>query len=83
MQGGERMKITRAYTLSIDVVNILKNKPNKTQFVERAVRKLHSGEDEFDITDIPTRQLMAVLQQREDCARHVKIILWDQLQASS
>jgi len=34
----ERMKITRAYTLSIDVVNILKNKPNKTQFVERAVR---------------------------------------------
>ena len=77
------MKRTRSYTLSDDVINILKYKPNKTDFVERAVRKLHKQEEEFDISDIPTRQLMAVLQQREDCVRHIKIILWDQLQAQS
>lgn len=77
------MKITRAYTLSVDVVNILKNKPNKTEFVERAVRKLHNQEDEFNLNDIPTRQLMAALQQRDDCVRHIKIILWDQLQGTS
>ena len=76
------MKRTRSYTLSDDVI-ILKYKPNKTEFVERAVRKLHKQEEDFDISDVPTRQLMAVLQQREDCARHVKIILWDQLQATS
>lgn len=77
------MKRTRSYTLSDDVITILKYKPNKTEFVERAVRKLHKQEEEFDISDVPTRQLMAVLQQREDAARHVKIILWDQLQAES
>ena len=77
------MKRTRSYTLSDDVITILKYKPNKTEFVERAVRKLHKQEEDFDISDVPTRQLMAVLQQREDCARHVKIILWDQLQATS
>ena len=77
------MKTTRSYTLSDDVITILKYKPNKTEFVERAVRKLHKQEEDFDISDVPTRQLMAVLQQREDCARHVKIILWDQLQATS
>ena len=77
------MKRTRSYTLNDDVITILKYKPNKTEFVERAVRKLHKQEEEFDISDVPTRQLMAVLQQREDCARHIKIILWDQLQAQS
>lgn len=77
------MKITRAYTLSSDVVRILKNKPNKSEFVERAVRKMHNQEDEFNLNDIPTRQLMAALQQRDDCARHIKIILWDQLQGTS
>ena len=77
------MKRTRSYTLSDDVITILKYKPNKTEFVERAVRKLHKQEEEFDISDVPTRQLMAVLQQREDCVRHIKIILWDQLQAQS
>tara|TARA_B100000161_G_scaffold64793_1_gene43682 strand:+ start:81 stop:314 length:234 start_codon:yes stop_codon:yes gene_type:complete len=77
------MKRTRSYTLSDDVITILKYKPNKTEFVERAVRKLHKQEEDFDISDVPTRQLMAVLQQREDCVRHIKIILWDQLQAQS
>ena len=77
------MKRTRSYTLSDDVITILKYKPNKTEFVERAVRKLHKQEEDFDISDVPTRQLMAVLQQREDCVRHIKIILWDQVQAQS
>ena len=77
------MKRTRSYTLSDDVITILKYKPNKTEFVERAVRKLHKQEEDFDISDVPTRQLMAVLHEREDCVRHIKIILWDQLQAQS
>ena len=77
------MKRTRSYTISDDVIKILSYKPNKTDFVERAVRKLHKQEEEFSIVDVPTRQLMAVLQQRDDVARHIKIILWDQLQAES
>lgn len=58
------MKITRAYTLSIDVVNILKHKPNKTDFVERAVRKLHKQEDEFNLSDVPDVQLKIALHHR-------------------
>ena len=77
------MKRTRSYTLNDDVITILKYKPNKTEFVERAVRKMHKQEEQFNLADVPTRQLMAVLQQRDDVARHIKIILWDQLQAES
>lgn len=71
------MKITRAYTLSVDVVNILKNKPNKTEFVERAVRKLHTQEDEFTIADVPTRSVMWALSQRDDCPSAVRAIIYD------
>ena len=44
---------------------------------------MHKQEEQFNLADVPTRQLMAVLQQRDDVARHIKIILWDQLQAES
>ena len=77
------MRITRAYTITPEVKRILDTKPNKSDYICRAVRKFHLQEEDFDLRDIPTRQLMAALQARDDCAKHVRIILWDQLEASS
>lgn len=77
------MRITRAYTITPEVKRILDTKVNKSDYVCRAVRKFHTQEAEFDLRDLPTRQLMAALQQRDDCPRHIKIILWDQIQAES
>jgi hypothetical protein len=77
------MRITRAYTITQEVKRILDTKQNKSDYICRAVRKMHIQEQEFDLRDIPTRQLMAALQARDDCVKHVKIILWDQLEASS
>ena len=76
------MRITRAYTITPEVKRILDTKPNKSEYICRAVRKYHTQEMEFDLRDIPTRQLMAALQARDDCAKHVRIILYDQLEAS-
>lgn len=73
------MKITRAYTLSLDVVKILNHKPNKTEFVERAVRKLHKQEDEFDLRDIPTKSLMWALSRRDDCPRSLIVLIEDMM----
>ena len=64
-------------------IRILRTKLNKSQFVNLAVHKLHSQEMDFDISNVPTRQLMAALQQREDCARHIRVVLWDQLKAET
>ena len=66
-----------------DVVRILRNKPHKSAYVNLAVRKMHSQEMYFDISNVSTRQLMACFQQRDDCARHIRIVLCDQLQAES
>ena len=77
------MKRTRAYTLSDDVIAILSRKPNKSQYVERAVRKLSRSEEEFDITDVPTRSIMWALSQRDDCPQSIKAIIIDMMVTKS
>jgi hypothetical protein len=73
------MRITRAYTITSEVKKILDRKPNKSDFVCRAVMKLHNNEIKFEIGDMRTRQLIAALHQREDCPKHIKLLLWDEL----
>ena len=58
------MRITRAYTITPEVKRILDTKPNKSDYICRAVRKLHTQEEAFDIRDIPTTRLKLVLHQR-------------------
>lgn len=60
------MRITRAYTITPEVKRILDTKPNKSDFVCRAVSRLHIQGDEFDLRDVPTKQLLVALQTRYD-----------------
>lgn len=66
------MRITRAYTITPEVKRILDTKPNKSEYICRAVRKLHTQEDAFQLRDIPTRQLMASLYARDDVPAMIK-----------
>lgn len=76
------MKINRTFTMDLSTIEMLKGKSNKSKIVNLAVRKYMNNEDSFSLDDITTRQLMACLQQRDDCVQHVKVILWDQLTSS-
>lgn len=60
------MRITRAYTITREVKNILDTKPNKSDYVCRAVKRLHIQGEEFDLRDVPTKQLLVALQSRYD-----------------
>lgn len=68
--------------MDYDVIQMLRPKTNKSQYVCRSVRAYTIAEEEFDVSDVSTRQLMAVLYAREDIPRHIKIILYDQLNAN-
>ena len=74
------MRITRAYTITAEVKRILDTKVNKSEFVCRAVRKLHMQEDEFDIRDVSTRRLVASLSTRDDIPYWLEDILKTYLQ---
>ena len=60
------MRITRAYTITPEVKRILDTKPNKSDYVCRAVMRLHIQGEEFDLRDVPTKQLSVALQTRYD-----------------
>lgn len=69
------MRITRAYTITPEVKRILDTKPNKSEYICRAVRKLHIQEDDFDLRDIPTRQLLASILSRSDVKDSLKGVI--------
>jgi len=60
------MRITRAYTIDFETKEILDRKPNKSQFVCQAVKKLNKKDVSFDLIDVPTLRLYVALQSRFD-----------------
>ena len=64
--GVVKMKSLRTYNMQDSTIRILKSKPNKSQFVNLAVHKLHSQEMYFDIENVSTKQLYAVILARMD-----------------
>ena len=76
------MKIARTFTIDYNLAVELQKKPNQSRIVERSIRRYLSADEDFSLEEISTRQLMAALQQRDDCVQHIKVILWDQLTSS-
>ena len=73
------MKSVRTFNLDQDVINILANKPNKSQFVARAVRRLHKGQIEFDQTEIPLKTLLVFVSQRLDYDDPIRPLIIDRI----
>ena len=69
------MRITRAYTITPEVKRILDTKPNKSEYICRAVRKLHLLEDELVLRDLPLEDIMRHLIARAGTPYHIKTAL--------
>jgi len=67
--------------IPVTLADRLKNKTKGTRsrVIERALRAYLDDMEAFDITDIPTRNLMAVLHAREDTSPQLKSILLAEL----
>ena len=68
----------KTFNLRHSTIDIVKRKPNQSEFVDRAIRKLHNGED-FSITDLPVRTIMWSLSQRDDCPSAVRAIIYNEM----
>ena len=77
------MRITRAYTITPEVKRILDTKPNKSDYICRAVRKLHLLEEDFDLRDIPSRQIAAAIFARDQTPDYVKAVLYEWMSTES
>lgn len=66
LQGVFLMRINRTFSLPVPLVIKLKSSKNQSRIVEKAVRKYLDEKDEFSVSDVPTRQLLSALSNRDD-----------------
>lgn len=77
------MRVNRTYSIPFETINELNRTISakyRSKFVSKAINNRLKAQDQFSLRDIDTRRLMAALQTREDCPKHIRIVLWDQLQ---
>lgn len=62
------MKSLKTFNLDQDVINILKLKQNKSQYVCRAVRKLHNKDqsDDIPLMEATDKEILSELSLRFD-----------------
>ena len=71
------MKITRAYTVDRETIEILKKKSNKSQYVCRAVKRLHTNERELSLWEIPVAELLQSAAIRGSCPAHISAVIFE------
>jgi phage-related protein len=76
------MRINRTFSLPVPLVIKLKTQRNQSAVVERAVSKYLNEKDEFSLMDIPTKQLLSVLTNRDDLSPIVRATIQAQLSTS-
>ena len=77
------MRITRAYTITPEVKRILDTKVNKSEYVCRAVRKLHTQLNEITPADFTTKQLLACYLHRLDINDPIRALIVDRINQES
>lgn len=76
------MKIARTFTIDYHLYQKLRQKPNQSRIVERAVKRYLSESQLFDYTHIDTKRLLSELRLRDDCPNHIKLLIQDYLTSS-
>ena len=74
------MRITRAYTITAEVKRILDTKPNKSEYICRAVTKLHTQLQEITPADFTTKQLLASYLSRIDINDPIRALIVERIQ---
>lgn len=73
------MRITRAYTITPEVKRILDTKVNKSEYVCRAVTKLHTQLQETTPADFTTKQLLAAYLSRIEMNDPIRALIVERI----
>jgi hypothetical protein len=69
------MKVNRTYSIDVSLVQALRSKRNQSDTVCRALRLYLAGEDEFSVSQVPSRNLLAALSARNDISEQLKAVI--------
>jgi len=69
------MKVNRTYSIDVSLVQALRSRRNQSDTVCRALRLYLAGEDEFSVSQVPSRNLLAALSARNDISEQLKAVI--------
>ena len=73
------MKINRTFSIDYDLAQKLRNKPNQSRIVCKAVRRFLANQEQYTYSDLPTTRLLSEIRMRDDCPNHIKVLIDDYL----
>ena len=76
------MKINRTFSIDYDLAQKLRNKPNQSKLVCKAVRRFLNNVNQLDERDLSTMRLLLELSQRADIPKSIKLLVKDYLTSS-
>jgi hypothetical protein len=79
LQGVFSMKVNRTYSIDVSLVQQLRAKRNQSDTVCRALRLYLAGEDEYSVSQVATRNLLAVIHGRQDISEQLKAVILAEL----
>ena len=69
------MKVNRTYSIDVSLVSALRSKRNQSATVCKALRLYLAGEDEFSVSEVPTRNLLAALSNRHGVSEQLRAVI--------
>jgi hypothetical protein len=73
-------KSLKTFNLRRTTIDIVRTKPNQSEFVDRAINRLHNQMDDFLLRDVPTDEILRHLLVRAGCPIHIKAVIRDYLE---
>lgn len=76
-------KSLKTFNLRRSTIKIVRTKQNQSEFVDRAINRLHNQMDDFMLRDVPTDEMLQHLLVRAGCPIHIKAVIREYLDKST
>ena len=76
-------KSLKTFNLRRSTIKIVRTKPNQSEFVDRAINRLHNQMDDFLLRDVSADEIMRHLLNRGGCPIHIKAVIRDYLEQTT
>ena len=76
-------KSLKTFNLRRSTIKLVRTKHNQSEFVDRAINRLHNNENKFSLIDLDARAIMRHLLSRGGCPQHVKAVIRDYLEQTT
>jgi hypothetical protein len=65
----------KTFNLRRSTIKLVRTKHNQSEFVDRAINRLHNQEEEFSLIDLSAREIMRHLLSRGGCPKHIQGVI--------